>query len=120
MTPLRVKQKLFEARDVIHDLHLNTISFAEHTALGSFYSDWTDLLDSFLETYYGKYGRIKGTITIDSSTDLKSDEYLKQLMVFVCDDFTLIVEPLVDSDLENIIADMKQLINHTLYKLSLR
>jgi len=120
MTPLKVKQKLFEARDVIHDLHLDSVTYAQHTALNGFYNGWTDLLDSFLETYYGKYGRIKGTITIDSSTDLKADEYLKQLMLFVCEDFYLIIDETVDSDLDNIIADMKQLINHTLYLLTLK
>lgn len=120
MTPLRVKQKLFEARDVIHDLHLDTTSYAEHIALNGFYNGWVDLLDSFLETYYGKYGRIKGTISIDSSTDLKSEDYLKQLMLFVCEDFYMIIDGTVDSDLENIIADMKQLINHTLYLLTLK
>lgn len=120
MTPLKVKQKLFEARDVIHVLHLDTASYAEHKALDNFYNEWLSLADTFIETYQGKYGRIKGTITIDASTDLKSDEYLKQLMMYVCEDFTLIITPDIDSDLENVIADMKQLINQTLYLLTLK
>ena len=120
MTPLKVFQKLFEARDVIHMIHLNTTSYSEHKALNEFYETWLDLADSFLETYQGKYGRITGTISIDASTDLKSEEYLKQLMLYVCDDFYIIIDETVDSDLDNILADMKQLINHTLYLLTLK
>ena len=120
MTPLKVLQKLFEARDVIHILHLNTTSYSEHKALNEFYDSWLDLADSFIETYQGKYGRITGTITIDASTDLKVEPYLQQLMKYVNEDFTVIITPLIDSDLENIIADMKQLINHTFYLLTLK
>lgn len=120
MTPLAVKQKLFEARDVAHDLHLNTTSFAEHEALGVFYDKWVGLTDSFIETYSGKYGRIKGQMTIDLSTELKADEYLKQLMLYVCDDFYMIIDTTVDSDLDNIIAEIKALINHTLFLLTLK
>lgn len=120
MTPLKVKQKLFEARDVIHILHLNTSSYAEHKALDMFYNEWLSLADTFIETYQGKYGRIKGTITIDASTDLIAVEYLNQLMLYVCDDFSYIIVSGIDSDLENIIADMKQLINQTLYLLTLK
>ena len=120
MTPNKVKQKLFEARDVIHVLHLDTTIYAEHIALGDFYKEWLDLADTFIETYQGKYGRIKGTITIDASTDLKAVEYLKQLMLYICEDFMIIINPGIDSDLENILAEMKQLINKTLYLLSLK
>ena len=120
MTPNKVQQKLLEARDVIHVLHLDTTSYAEHKALDNFYSEWLSLADSFLEVYQGKYGRIKGTISIDASTDLVAVDYLKQLMLFVCEDFYNIITPQIDSDIENILADMKQLINQTLYLLTLK
>lgn len=120
MTPLKVLQKLFEARDFIHLLHLNTTSYSEHKALNEFYDSWLDLADSFIETYQGKYGRIEGIINIEAATGYRSRDYLIGLMIFINQDLPTIVEPLIDSDLENIIADMKQLVNHTLYLLTLK
>ena|ERR1035437_7845040 len=120
MTPLKVKQKLFEARDVIHDLHLNTDRYEIHVALNKFYTEWTELLDKFLETYYGKYNGIKGSMTIDCNTDLDLNMYLKGLMLFLNTDIETIIDKDLDSDLQNVIADMKSLVNHTFYFLSLK
>ena len=119
MTILKAIQKMFEARDCMHLLHLNTKSYAEHKALDSFYIDWLELVDSFIETYQGKYGRVSGAISIETGTMYDAETYLKDLIVFTNTD----LEPLVaqeDSDLLNIIADMKGLINHTLYLLTLK
>lgn len=120
MTPLKVKQKLFEVRAVVHDLHLNSTSFAEHKALGELYESWGGLLDSFLETYYGKYERIKGTIDIQSSTDINVNSYLSKVKMFLDNDINTIVDENNDSDLCNIIAEMKQIVNHTTYLLTLK
>jgi hypothetical protein len=51
-----VFSKLFEARDFAHKSHLETKSYAQHKALGSFYDDILDLTDSLVESYFGKYG----------------------------------------------------------------
>ena len=120
MNTLEIKQQLFETRDVIHDCHLNTRSFAEHSALNTFYEEWTDLIDLFLETYYGKYGRIIGEMSIKSSTETNVVDYLLQVSTFLNGDISSIFSPGIDSDLDNIVADMKGLINHTLYKLTLK
>jgi hypothetical protein len=40
---------LFLARDVAHSVHLNTRSFAKHSALQGFYEGIVDLADSFAE-----------------------------------------------------------------------
>lgn len=119
MTPLKVLQKLFEARDQIHLIHLNTTSYEEHKALDTFYSDWLGLVDDFIETYQGKYGRIDGVCSITISTAQNCHPYFTNLMIFLNGEIQTIIDPKVDSDLENIIADMKQLVNHTLYLLTL-
>lgn len=119
MTPLKVLQTLFDARDQIHLIHLNTKSYSEHKALDTFYSEWLGLVDTFIETYQGKYGRIDGVCSITISTAQTSRNYLVKLMEFLVVDIESVIDPKVDSDLENIIADMKQLVNHTLYLLTL-
>jgi hypothetical protein len=119
MKPIEVLNKFLEARDCIHLLHWDTTSFAEHKALGKFYDQWIDLVDTFVETYSGRYQRIEGTINIEASSDYNSVDYLTKLRAFIQIDAMSIIAPTLDSDLNNILADMLGLINHTLYMLTL-
>jgi len=57
---------LFLARDVAHSVHLNTRSFAKHSALNEFYDGIVDLTDKFAEAYQGRHGLI-GPITLMSA-----------------------------------------------------
>jgi hypothetical protein len=120
MTPLRVKQKLLEARDQIHVLHWDTVSYSTHKALNEAYDTWLDLTDLFIETYQGKYGRMSGHTSFETDTAIAPRDYLVSLMVFLNQDIVTIIDQTVDSDLDNIIADMKGLVNHTLYLLTLK
>ena len=118
MTPLKVKQKLQSVLIQIKDQHWNLVDF-EHKYLGEFYDSFTDLIDSFIETYAGKYGRevFQGYIMVDSNTGDNWRTILNDLMVYLNTDIEIIIDPALDSDLQNIIADMKQLVNHTFYFL---
>jgi len=119
MTALNVLQRFLEARDQIHYLHLETLSYSEHKALDTFYSDWLGFTDDFIETYQGKYGRISGAISIKIDSNVDARKYLIDLQIFLNE----YAEPIVseaDSDLLNILADMKGLVNHTLYMLTLK
>ena len=49
---------LIELRDKAHLFHWNTTSYSKHKATGKFYDGLTDLIDTFVETYQGKYGRL--------------------------------------------------------------
>ena len=120
MKPIQVISKMFEARDCIHLVHLNTTSYAEHKALGKFYEEWTDLTDTFIETYAGRYSRIEGEIKIEVASGYNSVEYLQKLRAFVQIEAASIIAPTLDADLANILADMLGLINHTLYLLTLK
>jgi len=120
MEALKVLQKLFEVRDQIHFLHLNTQSHSEHKALNEFYDNWLDLADSFIETYQGKYGRIQGDAQINISTTIEVNIYLVALSEFLNKDIVTLIDITIDSDLDNIIADLKGLVNHTRYLLTLK
>ena len=119
MKPTQVLTKFLEARDTAHLLHLNTTSYAEHKALDTFYNDWLGLVDTFVETYAGRYQRIEGVTSITIPA-VKADEYLKTLRAFVQIEAASIIAPTLDADLANILADMLALINHTLYMLTLK
>jgi len=56
---------LFLGRDVAHSVHLNTRSFAKHSALNGFYDGVVGLADTFAETYQGRHGLI-GQIKLQS------------------------------------------------------
>lgn len=38
--------------------HWQTFGYAEHTALGEYYSFLSNLIDSFVESYQGQFGRV--------------------------------------------------------------
>ena len=59
---------MFLSREVAHREHLNTKSFAQHMALGSFYDDIIDNADSIAEAYQGRHGLI-GKIPMLTETD---------------------------------------------------
>lgn len=120
MKPIEFLQKLFEARDVIHYAHWNTTSYAQHKAMGKFYESWVDLADTFVETYMGTYGRILGEIEIEFDNEIDCTQYLIQLRAVVREANETIIVPAIDKDLDNIMADMTALINHTLYLLTLK
>lgn len=98
--------------------HHLTFNEAEHLALGSFYERWAELTDSFIETYYGKYGRAQaaGLIQLQGPpTDLQA--YMKGLRETTWEAHNTLTAP-EDIDLRNTLADMIQLINHTAYRLT--
>lgn len=50
--------QLFNARDIAHALHLRTRSFAQHLALGDFYTKIVELADALAESYAGRYAPV--------------------------------------------------------------
>ena len=108
---------LIELRDKAHILHWETRVFSQHKALGKFYDELTELLDTFVETYMGKYGRMNLNGLINVKVE-DVDELMDETYV------TLeLMEPKIDkkcTDLLNILADMKELVNRTKYMLTLK
>lgn len=67
---------LFLSRDLAHRAHLQTTSYAQHVALGSFYEEIIELADSLAEMYQGRHGIIKNIPLLeeDESEDELEDE----------------------------------------------
>ena len=107
---------LFLARDVAHSVHLNTRSFAKHSALNTFYDEIVDLADKFAEAYQGKYGLI-GPIALMSAKKTNNiveflEDQVEELMKMRYD----VVEKEC-TPLQNIIDEILALYYSTLYKL---
>lgn len=107
---------LFLARDVAHSVHLNTRSFAKHSALNEFYKNIVKLADKFAEAYQGKYGLI-GPISLMTA---KKTNNIVEFLEGQVDDLMEMRYKVVDKEctpLQNIIDEIFGLYYSTLYKL---
>ncbi len=103
----------FNARDAAHKLHLQTQSYAQHMALGAFYEGITSLVDSYAESWQGRYGVIAAYPTIpESAADPLA--LIINLREFI--DNTR-VNCGTTSELQNDIDAIVTLCNSTIYKL---
>lgn len=113
--------KIFETREMSHKYHLQVRgeegSYAAHIALGAYYEEIQDLIDSLVEIYQGQYEIVEGYDIIDTSiTQTKeriayfqeSVSYIRQTRNFI---------PIEDTHLHNIIDEIVALLYRTLYKL---
>ena len=107
-------QRVFSTRNCAHLQHWNTSSYAEHMALGDFYDEVIDLLDSFIEAYQGSNTKV-------GKVDMK-DVSGKNILACLEDDTVWIEvnrEKISDgvSALENILDEITDLYLKTIYKL---
>ena len=107
---------LFLGRDVAHSVHLNTRSFAKHTALNIFYDRIIGAADDFAESYQGRHGLI-GPITLHSAKKTGNiieflEDSLKQI-----EDARYEVADKTDTSLQQLIDNIIEIYLRTLYKL---
>lgn len=106
-------QKMFEARQVAHNKHLNSRSHAEHVALQEFYEGLLAFTDDFAETYQGQHGLL-GEIPLEISGVDDIVPYLEDCArIFSAGRETLKKE----SHLQNIVDEIVALTYKTVYKL---
>lgn len=101
---------LIELRDKAHILHWETRLRSEHKELEIFYESLTNLLDKFVETYMGKYGRMNLAGLAELKL-LNAEQIVDEIYSTIEN-----IEKQIDvkcTDLLNILADMKGLCNHT-------
>lgn len=107
---------LFLARDVAHSVHLNTRSFAKHSALNGFYDGLIDLADKFAEAYQGRHGLI-GPIALHSAKKTANIvEFLEDSLAEI-EKSRYTVCDRSDTALQNIIDEIVGLYLSVLYKL---
>jgi len=107
---------LLHSRNQVHVLHLQTTSYAEHIALGGYYDSISDLVDSLIESYQGKYDIIKSydNYKLESYTGKPQlESYFKALSKKVEDTHTKVKDTYIQNQLDTV----NELINSTLYKI---
>lgn len=94
-------------------MHLSTDSFSVHQALNTYYNEIIDLVDQYAEAFMGRYGQIKKwPQEFHNAKD--PVEYLTSLKDFVEEARKDLPQ---DSELQNLVDEIADLINSTLYKL---
>jgi hypothetical protein len=98
-----------------HILHLTTKNYAEHKALQGYYTKVDDLVDDFIEAFQGKYGLLN-----DFTTDYQLADQPVAYMTYLKDEVATLRKSErfpQDSELQNSVDEIAQLIDSTLYKL---
>jgi hypothetical protein len=88
-------------------------SYSRHKALRSYYDKVIDLIDTFTESYQGKYELIE---EYPEEYDFTKDslDYLEYMQDYVATKRKKLPQ---DSELQNIVDEIAHLINSTVYKL---
>jgi DNA-binding ferritin-like protein len=104
------------SRTQAHVFHLRVKgpgSHAAHKALQKYYESIVDLADTFAESYQGKYDQIK-KYPNDFHGEKEPIKYFEGLKDFVEESREHLPK---DTELQNIVDEIADLINSTLYKL---
>ena len=96
-----------------HFFHWVTNSYSQHKALGNYYDEIVELTDDLLEAYMGCYEQIK-SFPSTYHQPKEPTKYLESLKSFVDDARKDLPQ---ETQLQNIIDEIAQLIDSTLYKL---
>jgi hypothetical protein len=108
----------FGLRNNLYLYHLATYKYPRHVAVGSLVDTFDDLIDKFLETFFGKYGRpdifpdtmIKLCKLSDSDALFELDTYIE----FLNNEVPTLVET-KDTGLLNIRDEMVGILNNNKY-----
>lgn len=111
---------MMEIRDQIKVYHWQTKSFARHKATDDFVTELDGLIDSFVETYMGKYGRpkVSGSIKLHNFSESAAKSFVSKQTVFLSKVLPRKLKS-TDTDLLNIRDEILGLVNKTLYLFTL-
>ena len=104
---------LLHSSTVTHFMHWATTSYSQHKALQKYYEGIIELTDNFAESYMGRYKRLT-KFPSDFHSAENPVEYMEGIQSFVEEARQSLPQ---DTELQNIIDEIADLINTTLYKL---
>lgn len=104
---------LLHSSTVTHFMHWSTDKYAKHKILNKYYEKIIDLVDSYAEAYMGRYEQLK-KFPNEFHTEKEPIKYLTNLKEFVQEARKELPQ---DTELQNLIDEIADLINSTLYKL---
>jgi hypothetical protein len=119
----KIVPMFYSFRQQLHIYHLQTLSYARHKASDELLGEITEFIDTFIEVYSGKYGRVKFSgptnITIDNLSDEKGMSFLDFMIDYLLNTLPPLLDAKIDSDLLNLRDDIVGKINQTKYLYTL-
>lgn len=121
---MKVLTPLVQFQNQLRIFHWQTESYAQHKAFGKAYEELDELVDTFIETLMGKYGKLeteegKYTLELTNLKDAKVDSTLEAFLTYL-DTFNEELDEKKDSDLLNIRDEIKGEVNRLKYLLTLK
>jgi len=119
---MKLVSPLLRIQNQLRIFHWQTSSYAQHKAFGKAYEDLGDLIDSFVEIYIGKYGKVRAKLTYSIELDNLEDNFLDYINNYI--EYFLSLNNELDSekdtDLLNIRDEMLSVLNRLKYLLTLK
>ena len=113
--------KFLYIQNQIRIYHWQTKSYAEHKALGKLYEGLDPLIDSFVESYFGKKGVRRATnafnVQVANYESGAPTALMNDAINFVTNELQSVIDG--DTDLQNIRDEMLGMFNQTKYLLTL-
>lgn len=107
--------RVFATRNAVHLAHWKTNSYAQHQALGSFYDDLIDKIDSIVEMYQGAFDLIEKVQTRQVSSN-NILNHLNSEVEWIEENMTELAGGI--KALENVLQDLSGSYYTTIYKLT--
>ncbi len=106
---------LLHSATITHLMHFKTQSYSQHVALNTYYDEIPDLVDSLVESIQGAYEMIiEPYPSMFGTGDAEPLAYMISLRNYVRDYRGELPQ---DSEIQNEIDNIANLLNHTVYKL---
>jgi hypothetical protein len=114
---------LMQMQNQFRVLHWQTKKYSRHKAYGKIYDALDDLIDSMIEVYMGKYGRVgfsgdSGSIELKNSSALDLNQFISSSINWLVG-LTEQFDATMDTDLLNIRDEMVAEFNKLKYLLTL-
>ena len=112
---------LIQLQQQLRVFHWQTTSFSQHKAFGKAYEALDDQIDEFVETYMGRFGKARPTVTYSIQLkSLTSDEVVKEVIESYISYFNSMNDEIPEAtDLLNIRDTMLGELNKLKYLLTL-
>lgn len=95
---MNIISPLIQFQQQLRIFHWQTDSYAEHKAFGKTYESLDGLIDEFVETFMGVYGRSKPTTTFQITLKPLTD---RSVVDYVISDFISYLDDLSNQNLKN-------------------
>ena len=121
---MNIVTKLLTYQNQAKILHWQTTSFSQHEALGKLYDSFNEKIDSFLEVFMGKYGRVVAQdsfkLTLENYSNLQPQLFMNDIENYLINELPAMLDSKEDTDLLNIRDEMLASVNKTKYLLTLK